>query len=77
MTSVTSEITNMQNQTAFYKLAQDKQNATSRNPKTENDSNMFLTLMLKLIFNVKNEFLTVVLFYSIRTKFPVNEVIFQ
>ena len=47
MTSVTSEITNMQNQTAFYKLAQDKMNATSRNPKTENDSNVFLTLMLK------------------------------
>ena len=47
MTSVTSEITNMQNQTAFYKLAQDKQNAASRTPKTENDSNVFLTLMLK------------------------------
>ena len=47
MTSVTSEITNMQNQTAFYKLAQEKQSTTSRNPSTENDSNMFLTLMLK------------------------------
>ena len=44
MTSVTSEITNMQNQTAFYKLAQDKQNAASRTPKTENDSNVFFNI---------------------------------
>ena len=47
MSSVTSEITNMQNQTAFYKLAQEKQNATTRTPSSENDSSMFLTLMLE------------------------------
>lgn len=47
MSSVTSEITNMQNQTAFYKLAQERQNSTTRTPSSENDSSMFLTLMLE------------------------------
>ena len=48
MSSVTSEITSMQNQTAIYKLAEDKRNAEAgRNPSTTNDSNMFLTLMLQ------------------------------
>lgn len=48
MSSVTSEITSMQNQTAIYKLAEEKRNvAEGRNPSTTNDSNMFLTLMLQ------------------------------
>ena len=48
--SVTSEITSMQNQTAFYKLQENKQNTT--NSLTEaNDSNMFLTLMLQQLQN--------------------------
>ena len=47
MSSVTSEITNMQNQTAFYKLEQERQNLTTRTPSSENDSSMFLTLMLE------------------------------
>ena len=45
--SVTSEITNMQNQTAFYKLQEERANSATRNPGMTNDSNMFLTLMLK------------------------------
>ena len=45
--SVTSEITNMQNQTAFYKLQEERANSATRNPGMKNDSNMFLTLMLK------------------------------
>jgi len=51
MSSVTSEITNMQNQTAFYKLNQEKQNASARVANSTNDSNMFLTLMLKQLEN--------------------------
>ena len=45
--SVTSEITNMQNQTAFYKLQEERANSATRNTGMQNDSNMFLTLMLK------------------------------
>lgn len=44
--SVTSEITSMQNQTAFYKL-QESKNATANSVQDVNDSNMFLTLMLQ------------------------------
>lgn len=44
--SVTSEITSMQNQTAFYKLQESKQN-TSNSLEDSNDSTMFLTLMLE------------------------------
>lgn len=47
MTAVTNEITNMQNQTAFYKLQEQRANSANRTASTENDSNMFLTLMLK------------------------------
>ena len=44
MTSVSSEITNMQNQTAYNNLG------VSQNVK-DNDSNMFLTLMLQQLQN--------------------------
>lgn len=47
MSSVTSEITNMQNQTAFYKLQQNKNATNSAANGKDNDSNMFLTLMLQ------------------------------
>ena len=50
MSSVTNEITAMQNQTAFYKL-QDSKNATSNKIQDKNDSNMFLTLMLQQLQN--------------------------
>lgn len=49
MSLVSNEITTMQNQTETYQLAQ-SQNG-SRSPKTENDSNMFLTLMLQQLQN--------------------------
>ena len=45
MTSVSSEITNLQNQTAYNNLS------TITNPSKENDSNMFLTLMLQQLQN--------------------------
>ena len=46
MTSVSSEITNMQNQTAYNNML------TGANKTTEdNDSNMFLTLMLQQLQN--------------------------
>ena len=48
--SVTSEITSMQNQTAFYKL-QESRNTTGANVQNANDSNMFLTLMLEQLQN--------------------------
>ena len=48
--SVTSEITSMQNQTAFYKL-QESKNATSASIQDVNDSDMFLTLMLQQLQN--------------------------
>ena len=52
MTSVSSEITNLQNQTALSKLAEGQANLKAgRNPSTANDSNMFLTLMLKQLEN--------------------------
>ena len=52
MTSVSTEITNLQNQTALSKLAEEQKNiATGRTPSTKNDSNMFLTLMLKQLEN--------------------------
>ena len=52
MTAVSSEITNLQNQTALSKLAEEQKNiAAGRNPSTQNDSNMFLTLMLKQLEN--------------------------
>lgn len=44
--SVTSEITSMQNQTEFYKLQENKKNVGA-SIQDSNDSNMFLTLMLK------------------------------
>lgn len=44
--SVTSEITSMQNQTAFYKLQENK-NTVGNSIQDANDSNMFLTLMLQ------------------------------
>ena len=44
--SVTSEITAMQNQTAFYKLQESRNNAGA-SIQDANDSNMFLTLMLQ------------------------------
>ena len=43
--SITNEITNMQNQTALNKTTSD------RTTSTENDSNMFLTLMLQQLQN--------------------------
>lgn len=48
--SVTNEITSMQNQTAFYKLQESKNN-TGRSIQDVNDSNMFLTLMLQQLQN--------------------------
>ena len=48
--SVTSEITSMQNQTAFYKL-QESKNTTGASIQDVNDSNMFLTLMLQQLQN--------------------------
>lgn len=52
MTAVSTEITNLQNQTALSKLAEEQKNlAAGRNPSTQNDSNMFLTLMLKQLEN--------------------------
>ncbi len=45
MTNVATEITNMQSQTAIYNQSQ------KRTTSTENDSNMFLTLMLKQLEN--------------------------
>lgn len=53
MASVTSEITNMQNQTAFYKLQESKR-ATAEGTNSSDstsDSNMFLTLMLQQLQN--------------------------
>lgn len=50
MSSVTNEITAMQNQTAFYKL-QESKNATGNSVQDKNDSNMFLTLMLQQLQN--------------------------
>lgn len=47
MSNVTDAITQMQNQTAF----QNVQNSKERKASTENDSNMFLTLMLKQLEN--------------------------
>lgn len=48
MSSITSEITSMQNQTAIYKLAEEKRNVEAGAKTTsKNDSNMFLTLMLE------------------------------
>lgn len=47
MSNVTDAITQMQNQTAF----QNVQNSKERRASTENDSNMFLTLMLKQLEN--------------------------
>lgn len=44
--SVTSEITAMQNQTAFYKLQENKQKM-GNSIEDSNDSSMFLTLMLE------------------------------
>ena len=46
MTSISTEITNMQNQTAYY----NQQNKTTTNGMA-NDSNMFLTLMLQQLQN--------------------------
>lgn len=48
--SVTSEITAMQNQTAFYKLQENKQKM-GNSIEDSNDSNMFLTLMLEQLQN--------------------------
>jgi len=48
--SVTSEITSMQNQTAFYKLQENKNNAGA-SIQDSNNSNMFLTLMLQQLQN--------------------------
>lgn len=48
--SVTSEITSMQNQTAFYKLQESRSKAGS-SIQDVNDSNMFLTLMLQQLQN--------------------------
>ena len=44
MTSVSSEITNLQNQTSYNKIMQSKNSTTAS--KSDNDSSMFLTLML-------------------------------
>lgn len=49
MTVVNTEITNMQSQTAYNKLATEK-NSTNSTSST-NDSNMFLTLMLQQLQN--------------------------
>ncbi len=48
--SITSEITSMQNQTAFYKLQENRKNAGA-SIQDANDSNMFLTLMLQQLQN--------------------------
>jgi flagellar basal-body rod modification protein FlgD len=48
--SVSSEITAMQNQTAFYKLQESRNNA-GKSIQDANDSNMFLTLMLQQLQN--------------------------
>ena len=48
--SITSEITAMQNQTAFYKLQESRSNAGA-SIQEANDSNMFLTLMLQQLQN--------------------------
>jgi flagellar basal-body rod modification protein FlgD len=48
--SVSSEITAMQNQTAFYKLQENRNNA-GKSVQDVNDSNMFLTLMLQQLQN--------------------------
>ena len=48
--SITSEITSMQNQTAFYKLQESKRTTTS-SIQDANDSSMFLTLMLQQLQN--------------------------
>lgn len=48
--SITSEITAMQNQTAFYKLQENK-NSAGRSIQDANDSSMFLTLMLQQLQN--------------------------
>ena len=49
MTTVSSEITNLQNQTAFAQVASSKNTTATTN--SANDSNMFLTLMLKQLEN--------------------------
>ena len=46
MTSISTEITNMQNQTAYYNL-----NNKDKSNETTNDSNVFLTLMLQQLQN--------------------------
>ena len=48
--SITSEITSMQNQTAFYKLQENRSKAGA-SIQDVNDSNMFLTLMLQQLQN--------------------------
>jgi Flagellar hook capping protein len=48
--SVTSEITNMQNQSAVYQMKQEK-TRTSNAMDSANDSNMFLKLMLQQLQN--------------------------
>lgn len=48
--SVTTEITSMQNQTAFYKLQESKKTTTA-SLQDANDSSMFLTLMLQQLQN--------------------------
>ena len=48
--SVTSEITAMQNQTAFYKLQENRSNSGA-SIQDSNNSNMFLTLMLQQLQN--------------------------
>ncbi|MBQ7126344.1 hypothetical protein IJO12_04590 [bacterium] len=49
MTSVSSEITNLQNQTSYNKIMQSKNSTTAS--KSDNDSSMFLTLMLQQLQN--------------------------
>ena len=46
MTTVSTEITNLQNQTAFT-----QSNTTDRKTSSKNDSNMFLNLMLQQLKN--------------------------
>lgn len=48
MASVNAEITNLQNQTSYNKMLENK-NTTE--PKSDNDSSMFLTLMLQQLQN--------------------------
>jgi flagellar basal-body rod modification protein FlgD len=50
MSLITNEITSMQNQTAFYKLQENRRNAGA-SIQDANDSNMFLTLMLQQLQN--------------------------